>query len=351
MTKSRSYIAVPPGATIKEQLEDRNMSQKEFASRMDMSEKHISKLINGEVQLTADVAYRLEMVLGLSAHFWSKLEAIYRDKLAKAEAENSFDADIELMRKFPYNEMAKNGWVPVTRKPDERVVNMRKFFEVYTLGQLGKESLIPHIACRRLAITEKADFALIACAQKAKIEARAIQTAPINLDKLQNSLSAIREMTAKEPDEFKAELVSLLASCGIALVFLPHIGRSFLHGATFYDRKKIVICLTPRGKDSDKFWFSLFHEIGHIINGHLNSENEISQIDESEEDQVAKNTLIPADEFDQFVQTGQFSHDSVLAFAEELGIAPGIVVGRLQNERSIEFNCLNDLKKQYTFPV
>lgn len=69
MMRSRSYIATPPGATIKEQLEDRGMSQKEFASRMDMSEKHISRLINGEVQLTPEVAYRLEMVLGLPANF------------------------------------------------------------------------------------------------------------------------------------------------------------------------------------------------------------------------------------------------------------------------------------------
>lgn len=39
MVRSRSYIATPPGATIKEQLNDRGMSQKEFAARMDMSEK------------------------------------------------------------------------------------------------------------------------------------------------------------------------------------------------------------------------------------------------------------------------------------------------------------------------
>jgi HTH-type transcriptional regulator/antitoxin HigA len=69
MVKGYDFIATPPGATIKEQLEDRGMSQKEFASRMNMSEKHISKLINGEVQLTTDVAIRLETVLGVSAQF------------------------------------------------------------------------------------------------------------------------------------------------------------------------------------------------------------------------------------------------------------------------------------------
>lgn len=87
MVRSRSYIATPPGATIKEQLNDRGMSQKEFAARMDMSEKHISKLINGEVKLTPEVAVRLEMVLGVPAKFWDNLEAVYREKLLKVEAE------------------------------------------------------------------------------------------------------------------------------------------------------------------------------------------------------------------------------------------------------------------------
>ena len=136
MIRSQNTVATPPGATIKEQLIDRGMSQKEFAARMDMSEKHISRLINGGVQLTHEVALRLEMVLGIPAKFWNNLEAIYREKLVKANAENQMDADIQLMRKLPYNEMAKQNWVPATRKTQERVINLRKFFEVAHLGLL-----------------------------------------------------------------------------------------------------------------------------------------------------------------------------------------------------------------------
>ena len=93
MVRSRSYIATPPGATIREQLKDRGMSQKEFAARMDLSEKRVSKLINGEVQLTPEVAVELETVLGIPARFWNNLEAIYREKLLKVEAENTMDED------------------------------------------------------------------------------------------------------------------------------------------------------------------------------------------------------------------------------------------------------------------
>ena len=96
--RSRSYIATPPGATIREQLNNRGMSQKEFAVRMDMSEKHISKLVNGEVALTPETAVRLEMALGVPAKFWNSLEAIYREKNVKAEAENAMDADAEMAK-------------------------------------------------------------------------------------------------------------------------------------------------------------------------------------------------------------------------------------------------------------
>ena len=81
-------IAIPPGATIRELIEDRGMTQKALAARMELSEKHISELVNGHVQLTPDVAGRLEMVLGLSARFWLDLEAIYRTKLRAIEAED-----------------------------------------------------------------------------------------------------------------------------------------------------------------------------------------------------------------------------------------------------------------------
>ena len=346
MARSRTYIATPPGATIKEQLEDRGMSQKEFAFRMGMSEKHISNLINGNVQLTPDVANRLEMVLGLPAKFWINLEGIYRDKLAKVEDENTMDDDIEFARNFPYREMANNGWLPNTQRPQDRVIALRKFFEVASLSFIKSGMVIPGIAYRRQTITEKSDYALIAWSQKAKLESRTIKVAPINIQKLQKSLPKIRNMTVLDPDEFCIKLINIMAECGIALVFLPHIGGSFLHGATFYDKDKIVIGLTVRGKDADKFWFSLFHEIAHVVLGHLNQDG-TSDDEEAQADEFAREQLIPHDRFAEFTAKNSFGEREISAFANEIGIDPGIVVGRLQKENYIPFSWHNSLKKKY----
>ena len=321
MVKSRSFIATPPGATIKEQLLDRGLSQKEFAVRMGMSEKHISKLINGEVQLTPDVAVRLEMVLGVPAKFWNKLEATYR-------------------------EMSKNGWVPETRDTTEKVIYLRKYFEVVNL-EIIEDMQLSKIACRRLAETEKSNLALLAWAQKAKLEARTIKTSLVDLKSLKKSLPKIRSMTTMNPSDFCPKLIELLSNCGIALVFLPHIGGSFLHGATFYDGNKIVVGLTVRGKDADKFWFSLFHELGHILLGHINQPNGTTEEDEAAADSFAKETLIPTEEFNTFTTQNDFSKAAICAFAQEEHILCGVVVGRLQKEGFINYSRCNDLKTKY----
>lgn len=350
MVRSSSYIATPPGATIREQLNDRDMSQKEFAARMDLSEKHISKLINGEVQLTQEVALRLEMVLGVPAKFWNNLEAIYREKLIKVKAENTMKSDEVLAKQLPYNEMAKLGWIPTTKVLKEKIVNLRKYFEVVDLSLL-ENNQITRIACRRLAVTEKSDLALLAWTQEAKLKSRFVKTGPIDIDGLVKLIPQIRAMTIMKPNDFCPRLKSRLAKVGVALIFLPHLKGSFLQGASFVDGGKLVVGMTARGKDADKFWFSLFHELAHIILGHINQINGTTEDDEVAADLWAKDILISNNDFEEFTSTNCFSDSNIRAFAKTQEIAPGIVVGRLQKEGYIRHSMLNYLKEHYEISV
>lgn len=171
MRRSYSYIATPPGETIREQLEDRDMSQKEFAARMDLSEKHVSHLLNGKVELTPDVARRLEMVLGVPAEFWNRLEAIYREQLVKIKDENEMEEDKRIARQFPYKKMEQNGWVPRAESMTEKVVNLRKYFEV------AKLTVLDQVFSKQLGHGEMSDlsenrYELLVQAQKDKRMAR-----------------------------------------------------------------------------------------------------------------------------------------------------------------------------------
>ncbi len=348
MTKSRTYIATPPGATISELLKDRHMTQKELADRIGYSEKHISQLLNGEVPLTQQTAEKLELVLDVPAVFWVNLEAIYRDKLSKAEAENQMDEEKKIVSIFPYKEANKLGWLPEAKSQPEKVTNLRKFFEVTDLRYLEK-STVTKIACRKLSVTQKSDTSLLVWSQQAKRIARDIEVSKISISRLQKQISKIRELCTLPPDEFVPQLKEILAKHGVALVLIPHLSGSGLHGATFKDGNKIVLGATLRGKDADKFWFSLFHELGHICLKHIDRADTLTEDDEKAADEFARNALIPQDLFEQFISEQNFSEASVRKFANEHNLLPGIVVGRLQNDKIIKFNQLNHLKTQYVF--
>jgi HTH-type transcriptional regulator/antitoxin HigA len=348
MRYGTNTIAIPPGATIREQLENRRLSQKEFAIRMNLSEKHISRLINGQVELTKDVALRLEAVLGLSAGFWNNLEMIYRENLSRVKEENELEDDIKLAGNFPYSKMAALGWVTPSHRKEDRVLHLRRFFEVASLGVLD-ELMIPGIAGRRMNQREKSNYHLAVWAQKARLVSRQIETRPINLARLEQSIDLIRDMTTKAPDHFYSNLQRLFSDSGVAFVCLPHIGGSFLHGASFHDGNRIVLGLTLRGKDADRFWFSLFHELCHVLRGHITGLSETNAQHEIEADDFARDILIPPTEYKIFIKDVSFSREKITAFADSVHIEPGIVVGRLQNDNYITYDRYNDLKVKYEF--
>ena len=342
---SKKTVAVPPGATIRDQLENRGMSQKDFALHMGMTEKHISRLINGEVQLTPDVSLRLENVLGISADFWGNLEARYQLKLARVKKELEDEQEEEFVAKFPYAKLARGGWLPKTNIIQERILNLRNFFEVAKLDIINSLK-IPGIAFRRVNENNESDYTSAVWAQKAKLEARKVETAPINIQKLKKEINQIRELSILDASEFGGKLKNILADCGVAIVFLPHISGSFMHGASFLDGKKIILGLTVRGRDADIFWFSLFHELFHIIDGHISKPEGANAEDEIMANDFAKDILICPKAFEEFINFTSFNESDIVRFAKENSIDPGIVLGRLQKEQYVRYDQFRNLRTQ-----
>lgn len=163
-------IAIPPGETIKEMLEDRGMTQKEFAARMNYTEKHISKLVNGEASLSQETALRLEIVLGAPASFWNGLEAGYREDLQRVKQERLEAEESACAGKYPYEQMAKAGWVKKTQNPHEKVHALRKFFEVVRLRDIPK--FFPDVPAQETEGDEERYYGLLAKEQACRREMR-----------------------------------------------------------------------------------------------------------------------------------------------------------------------------------
>ena len=88
-----------------------------------------------------------------------------------------------------------------------------------------------------------------------------------------------------------------------------------------------MLMVNDRRFYSDTFWFTLFHEIGHIINGDYGITF----------DKYAEDKLIPPGEYEAFVKMNEFSENAIRRFAERIDRDPGIVLGRLQNDQIVPF--------------
>ena len=156
-----------------------------------------------------------------------------------------------------------------------------------------------------------------------------------------------------DPTIFVPQLVETCAKCGVAVVIEPAPKGCPVSGATHWlSPEKALLMLSLRHKTNDHFWFSFFHEAGHLLlHGKrlrfIDMEGELGDDQENEANDFAKNLLIPENQAEK-LQLLQPSTAGINTFADELGIAPGIVVGRMQKEGLLPWTHLNKLKVRYT---
>lgn len=250
--RSKTFTAVPPGMTIKEVLEDHHMTQKELAVRLGLSEKHISKLINGEVPLTQDVAIRLERVLDIEASFWNGLEAAYREAILKVEYENSIDEEINFAKPFGYAKLARLGIVPETKKAAEQVNNLQKFFEVASLKNVDNEMVMPLVYENIKDMEPAKKSAIYTLVQITKGQARFVEVNPYDAEMLRKFIPKIEDLKSEPLAGVKEPLKDMLGACGVIIVYLPILDNITSTCITYSKGNSIVLGIPT--EDTDGFW-------------------------------------------------------------------------------------------------
>ncbi len=315
MTEERIWpdIAIPPGETLAETLDAMGISQAELARRAGRPVQVISEIIQGKKEITPETALALERVLGVPAYVWIRLEADYRTVKARLADRERLKAEVSLAAQCPYKEMSKNGWVPAVADPIERVQALLRFFGVASLRHIQPSA--PAAAWRRSKAVTISSCALAAWLRQGDLQAQQIETAPFDAAGLMELLPTLRSFTRETPEVFQPKSLRL--------------------------------------RWADIFWFTLFHELTHILKHgrkELFIELDKDQEDEPEReaDAFAIKHLIPELAYKAFTSDKTvFSAVAVEAFAGEIGIHPGIVVGRLHHEKKILPSHLNGLRVQY----
>ena len=261
--RSKTFTAVPPGMTIKEVIEDHHMTQKELAARLGLSEKHISKLINGEVPLTQDVAIRLERVLDIEASFWNGLEAAYREAILKVEYENSIDEEINFAKPFGYAKLARLGIVPETKKVAEQVNNLQKFFEVASLKNVANDMVMPLVYENIKDMEPAKKSAIYTLVQITKGQARFVEINPYDAELLRTFIPKIKDLSSEPLIGVKEPLKDMLAACGVIIVYLPIIDNITFTCITYSKGNSIVLGIPT--EDSDAFWSLLGEALHNLV--------------------------------------------------------------------------------------
>lgn len=354
--------AVAPGEILLEALQDRGMTQSELAHRMARPPKTINEIIKGKAAITAETAIQLERTLGISARFWTNLEATFRERMARQEAQEQLEANAAWSDSFPLKDLIRHRLIRQGATKAATLAELLSFFRITGPEAFERHWLNAAAAFRSSPAFMASPKAVAAWLRWGEIEAAEIADAPpFDARRFRQLLDEIRSMTRRGP--FMQIVNRVKAMClevGVIVVLTPEFEDTHLSGATHWVGDRPVIQLSLRHKSDDHFWFTFFHEAGHVLSSPRRREfvdaaefesTADHDADEEAANRFARDSLLPPDEYQAFVDAGDLSASAVHAFAQAQRIAPGIVVGRLQRDKKVPRSHLNDLKKSIRWPA
>ncbi len=258
--------AIAPGETLKEVMESLDMTQKELAVRTGLTVQSLNRIFKGSQPITYETANKLELATGVLARMWNNLEAQYREQIAKIKERKQLETDLDWLRSIPTEELIKRGAMAPQK---DKVLLLRetlKFYGVCSVAAWKKIWLNPVVSAQRSDCFEKCPGPASAWIRLGEIQARETDCNPFNKRAFSRTTKEIRLLMKKDPDVFIPEIRALCARSGVVLALVPEMREAPWRGATkWLSSNKALILLNPPGKAEDPFWFSFFHEAGHVL--------------------------------------------------------------------------------------
>jgi HTH-type transcriptional regulator/antitoxin HigA len=330
--------------------------QKELALRVGLTEPYISSVINGQKAISISLAKKLEYALGVDAGFWINLQANYDKELADFEDINEIsDEELEILKNLNdiIEYLKQLGFLEPEARGSMLVVQLRKLLNVSNLKQIP---VVSQAGAYRLATATNVDpYVLFTWLRMCDLlMANQQNEKELDIDKLERKIPQIKELMFKNFAEIQSRLKSYLAECGIKFLIVKHFRGAPVQGVIKKnDDGALSLIMTTRYKFADVFWFTFFHEIGHIINEDI--EDKLIDYDflkndvEGKADEYAANILIKAEIYEYFVKRGDYSLPNIKRFCAEQEIPPYILIGRLQREKHLEYHQYSAEKVKYEY--
>ena len=341
--------AVPPGWMLAERLDAQRISQAEFARRCGRSPKLISQIISGDAPVEPSTALQFQRVLGVDASIWLGIESDYRLHRAREAERQKTAKAMEWAERFPVAELVRRKAIAKPSSPEESVLELLSFFGVGS-REAWENRQLANVAYKH-SLSFRSDSAVLATwLRLGEIEAERMECPGYNEVQFRRALVRVRSLTAHPSSGTLREAQHHCQGAGVALTIGKPLPKTTLSSASrWLHPDKAAIHLTTRHLSDDQLWVSLFHEAAHLLlhskkHTFVHEANGRPTEAEAEADKWAADFLVHHRYWAQFVAAGDFTSGAVRTFSEQQGIAPGIVVGRLQHEKHLDWHRLNELK-------
>ena len=304
----------------------------------------------GAKPLEPETALQFEKVLGVDASIWLGLESYYQLHRAREAEAASATASAAWLNAFPVGELVKRGCFGRPESDADAVSKLLAFFGVGAIEAWTMKYGLANVAYRHSPSFKSNEAALATWLRLGELDAESQECADYNESRFRHMVREIRGLTRLPIDKALAHAQRLCNQSGVALALVKPLPQTALSGAAWrLSPRKAVIQLSARHKTDDHLWFSFLHEAAHIL---LHSKKGVfvdgvndEAVDlEAEANEWASNTLVPRSYWERFAATSPRSALVVRTFADEQGIAPGIVVGMLQHTGYLPWTHLNGLK-------
>ncbi len=345
---------IHPGETIKEVLEERQMNQEELAIRTGFSPKHISEVVNGKRGISPSFAKSLEYVFGMPASFWINLQGIYDKEILEYKEQKEIDEnEVSIVKslKSLINYAENMGVMTKTQNTISQIIELRNICNVNNLTYINN-LVTSQVAFRKSQTVETNVYVLYVWLRICELIAEKSNIVnEYSTEKLTANINNIKECMFLEINKAIEQLKKIFAECGITFQVVKNFKGAPVQGFIKKIDNKIILSMTIRRSFADEFWFALFHEMGHLLNGDIVNTQFIDYEDsksdmENKADKFASNALINEEDYNQFIEKSDLTEKEIIEFAKTQEVQPFIVVGRIQKERN-DFKFCYRLKTRY----
>ena len=355
MAKANQYfpqhLVSHPGRELGELLEELEMGPKEFAVRTNKPEQTISAILKGDSSITPDMAVLFETVTRVPAHYWLSRQQKHDESKARHQTEAQVAGLVAWAKQFPVFEMLKKSWLPPTPTWPEKAQGLLAYFQVasdkawenyYCKSQLKVQF--------RLSLTDTREpQALSAWLRRGELQAQELAAPPYSEAAFKAALPALKQVMATHPANFFDQLRELCRAAGVRVVHTPCLPKAPISGATRWLKPdQPLLQLSGRYRRNDSFWFTFFHEAGHILL-HGSKEIFLESVDyagkddakEKEADAFAVKWVFPEAQEQELLEQARhkpLNEASLVAAAQHYGTHPAIILGRLQHKKLVRYS-------------